>query len=109
MTSSANPAFVTAQEAEQLMREGAVLVDIRETEERTEMIPGALHMPLSAINHALLPVEAGRRVLFHCRSGRRTTMNAEALAAKAGDREVCLLDGGIDGWAAAGLPVTRNA
>ena len=45
-------------------------------------------------------------MIFHCRTGRRTEMNAEALAASVPTDEVYLLQGGIEGWQAAGLPVS---
>ena len=47
----------------------------------------------------------GQPVIFHCRTGRRTEMNAEALAASVPTDDVYLLQGGIEGWQAAGLPV----
>src|SRR5690606_41072996 len=52
---------------------------------------------------------AASTVVFHCRSGMRTRANAAALEAAAGGREVLLLDGGIDAWKQAGLPVVREA
>jgi hypothetical protein len=46
-------------------------------------------------------------VIFHCRSGARTQGNAARLAAKASDAsEAFILEGGIDAWKKAGLPVT---
>ncbi len=47
-------------------------------------------------------------MIFHCRSGARTRMNARALAGAVETDEVYLLEGGIDGWQAAGLPVQRR-
>jgi hypothetical protein len=43
-------------------------------------------------------------VIFHCRSGARTAANAQRLAA-ATDCQAYLLEGGIDAWKKAGLPV----
>ena len=46
-------------------------------------------------------------VVFHCKSGARTRMNAAALAACT-DAEVYILDGGIEAWKAAGYPVRQG-
>jgi rhodanese-related sulfurtransferase len=54
-----------------------------------------------------LPEMAGTDVIFTCRSGMRTAANADRLAAPvAGNTFV--LEGGLDGWARAGLPVEAN-
>ncbi|MGE0565224.1 MAG: rhodanese family protein [Pseudolabrys sp.] len=100
---------VTAQRAAELIREGAVLVDVREADEHArENIPGARHHALSRID-AEHPVRAGDEVLiFHCRSGARTKGNAPRLARAAGQCEAFVLDGGIDAWKKAGLPVAQD-
>ena len=43
-------------------------------------------------------------MVFHCRSGARTSANAARLADAAGC-EAYILEGGIDAWKTAGLPV----
>lgn len=82
----------------------AVLVDVREAMEHArERIAGARLLPLSKIESAA-PLEAGAgAVIFHCRTGTRTAMNAGKLAA-CGAAEFYLLKGGLDGWKASGLP-----
>ena len=47
-------------------------------------------------------------MIFHCRSGQRTSAHAQALASSA-DCDAYLLEGGLDAWKAAGLPVVRDA
>ena len=55
------------------------------------------------------PVRAGDTVLiFHCKSGARTNMNAQRLAASAGQCETYLLGGGIEAWKSAGLPTSAR-
>jgi rhodanese-related sulfurtransferase len=100
---------VTPERAAELVRAGAVLIDIRKAAEHTnENIPGARHHALSQID-AQHPVRAGDTVLiFHCKSGARTNMNAQRLAAAAGDCEVYLLGGGIEAWKRAGLPTSAT-
>jgi rhodanese-related sulfurtransferase len=100
---------VSPARAAELMRQGAVLVDIREANEHArERIPGAHHHALSRID-ADTPIRPGDDVLvFHCRSGARTKGHAARLAAASPDCETYILDGGIDAWKKAGLPVTLD-
>ena len=100
---------VSPEQAAALVREGAVLIDIREASEHaSENIPGARHHALSQID-AQHPVREGDTVLiYHCKSGARTTMNAKRLAAAAGDCQVYLLGGGIEAWKRAGLPTSAK-
>lgn len=96
---------INAKEAKALIDKGALLVDVREAYEYAdENIPGARNEPLSRIAGADLGKGA---VVFHCKSGARTRMNARALAQIAGG-EVYILDGGIEAWKAAGFPVKRG-
>lgn len=95
--------------AERLSRRAAVLVDIREPDEFARRhIKGALSRPLSALEAAHLKIEPGRDVVFTCRSGMRTGANCARLADTV-DGEAFVLEGGVDGWAAAGLPVETDA
>jgi rhodanese-related sulfurtransferase len=97
---------ISPERAARLMREGAVLVDIREADEHArERIPGARHHALTRIDKDT-PLHAGDDVLiFHCRSGARTKSNAPKLAAAAPACETYILEGGLDAWKKAGLPV----
>lgn len=97
---------ITPEQAAQLLREGATLVDVREPDEHArERIPGARNLPLSRLEEAELAVHGGKPVLFHCRSGARTAGNAAQLAGKAGACEAYVVEGGLDAWKRAGLPV----
>jgi rhodanese-related sulfurtransferase len=100
---------ISPNRAAELVRSGAVLVDIREADEHArEHIPGARHHALSRID-TNTPVRAGDDVLiFHCRSGARTKGNAARLAGAAAKCESYILDGGIDAWKKAGLPVALD-
>jgi rhodanese-related sulfurtransferase len=97
---------INAREAKRLVDEGAVLIDVREhNESASENIPGATNHPLSRLK---APLEHNAPVIvFHCKSGARTRMNAMALA-NCTNAEAYILDGGIDAWKAAGLPVKRG-
>jgi rhodanese-related sulfurtransferase len=100
------PKHITASQAKTLVDQGALLIDIRETNEYAdENIPGARNEPLSQIGGN--PITGAPAVVFHCKSGARTRMNANALAGCT-DAEVYILDGGIEAWKAAGYPVKRG-
>lgn len=97
---------VSPKSASEMIEAGAVLVDIREADERlNDRIPSARHVPLSMVASCHPQSIEGQPVIFHCRSGRRTEVNAQLLAAKAASVEVFVLEGGIEAWRAAGLPV----
>lgn len=89
--------------ARKLLDEGAVLVDIREADEHArEHVPGARHNPLSRL--ATVETPPGKAVIFHCRSGARTAAIASRLAGTAAC-DVYVLEGGLEAWKNAGLPV----
>ncbi len=87
----------------------AVLVDIREADEFARVrIRGAQLQPLSQWEKAHLTIDPAADVIFTCRSGARTGGACDRLAARvAGDAYV--LDGGINAWQSAGLPVENDA
>lgn len=101
---------ISPQAAATLLREGgATLVDVREPDEHArERIPGARSLPLSRLEEAELAVQDGKPVLFHCRSGARTGGNSDRLSAKAGLCEGYVVEGGLDAWKRAGLPVATD-
>jgi len=86
----------------------AILVDIREADEYArEHIVGAHLVPLSGFDAHDLDREHGKAAVFHCKGGNRTAANASRILAK-GFPEAYVLEGGIEGWKAAGLPVHRE-
>ena len=60
-------------------------------------------MPLSNFNPADIPDPEGKRVVFACRSGKRSVTASQAAQAH-GLPYDSHLAGGIIGWKAAGLP-----
>ena len=100
---------LTPETVEERVRQGhALLIDIREDDEFARRhIPGALSRPLSPFDAIALPEMAGTDVIFTCRSGMRTATNNERLAAPV-DGNAYVLEGGLDNWVRAGLPVESN-
>ncbi len=101
---------MSALELKQRLDSGqAVLIDVRETDEHArEHVLGARLAPLSAIDAHDFDRDHDKVAVFHCRSGMRTQANAAKLIAR-GFHEAYYLDGGIEAWKAAGLPVHTNA
>ncbi len=103
-----NPKHIQPADAFAMLSHGAVLVDIRETDEwRREHIPVAKHHALSVIERH--PPRHTGAVIFHCRSGNRTAVNAERLAATVPGAKIFVLDGGIEAWRDAGLSTVKDA
>ena len=91
--------------------EGAVIVDVREDEERHQVVPGARSMPMSRAKDdkawaafvADLPKD--KTVVFHCAAGIRAKRAAEKLSAQ-GFKTAYFES--PDQWKAAGLPVEKG-
>ncbi len=92
------------------MNEGqALLIDIREPDEHArEHIVGARLAPLSSLQTKDIADGGAKVAVFHCRSGNRTQVNADKLQA-CGFAQTYCLEGGIEAWKAAGLPVSSNS
>jgi rhodanese-related sulfurtransferase len=91
--------------AAQLAGGNVRLIDVRTDEEVAQgVIPGAEHMPLDRFDPAKLGPDDGRKVVLYCRSGRRSAIAAEKLAAATGE-PVEHLGGGVLSWEEAGQPL----
>jgi len=102
--------LITPADALRRQREGAVIVDVRESHERaTGFAEGALGIArgeLEADPLAALP-DRDADVLIICQSGARSMKAAQALHA-AGYTRIASVDGGTTRWIADGLPITRD-
>ena len=91
-----------ADVAERLKSRRAVLVDIREHDEfARDHVEGAVHAPLSDFERVAIDAR-GCEVVYTCRTGNRTGVNAARLAARV-TGQAFLLEGGLDAWKAEGL------
>lgn len=92
-------------QAVRLAADGALMLDVREPDEwAAGHAAGALHMPLGALRPDDVPRD--RIVVAVCRSGGRSGRAATVLAGAGVD--VRNMAGGMNAWAAANLPVTRD-
>ncbi len=95
----------------------AVIVDIRESEERVQngFIPGAVHLPRGMLEFYADPtspyyrseIAPDKRVILHCAAGGRSALAARSLQ-DLGYANVAHLDGGLAAWAAANQPVAKE-
>lgn len=99
---------IDAAEAQTHIDKGAVLVDVRENNEYTEIrIPGSLLIPLSVFAERFEELPKDKPLVMQCRSGARSAKAAEYLLAN-GYTDVTNLTGGILAWDEAGLPVLKG-
>lgn len=98
---------LSPSDAKLLIEKGAVLIDIRDIDEHArERIPVARNVPLSKLCAESVG-EGHVAIVFHCKSGNRTRMNAPLLS-KAAQVDAFILDGGIEAWRKAGLPIAKD-
>ncbi len=107
------------QVAEELASGDAVLIDIREPQERqtTGVIPGAVSAPRGMLEFYADPSLAAyhkdefdpqQRTILHCATGGRSALGAATLQ-EMGYTNVAHLDGGIKGWQEAGHPTETES
>lgn len=97
--------------AERLERGEVTLIDVREPgEHRAASIKEAALMPLSGFDPEAVKPMADKPIVVHCKAGSRSKQACRKLADAVGrtGAELYYLDGGIDAWKAAGLPVESS-
>lgn len=97
--------------ADWLERGEVMLIDVREPgEHRSASIPGATLQPLSGFDPDAVAGEARQPIVVHCKAGSRSRQACQKLIKAMGRTDIDLyyLDGGIDAWKAAGLPVESS-
>jgi rhodanese-related sulfurtransferase len=97
---------VTVEPAEvrDLIEGGAQVVDVRTAKEHgVSHIEGAAHIPLERLDEEVDQLDRDRPVVVYCRGGNRSGMAAEALSNSGWDAHS--IDGGLVGWAEAGMPI----
>ncbi len=96
---------------EWLKNNEAVLIDVREVVEyKACSIPDSKHLPLSqvTIDKAHLPEHKDKKLVLHCKSGKRSMMACEKLIQEGVNFDIWNLEGGIEAWQATNLPIISN-
>jgi len=94
--------IVDAERAEQMIAEGAHVLDVREPAEfQLGHLPGAQNVPRGVLefkvgDHPVL-TDPAAPVLLYCKNGGRSTLAAQTLK-QMGFTAIEMLAGGFDGW-----------
>lgn len=84
------------------------VVDVRgATEHADGHIPGSQNVPLGYVRDKLDEIPANKPVIFHCQTGRRSSIAASVAAAK-GRTNILNLVGGMDAWQQSDKPVESS-
>ncbi|HEX2088229.1 MAG TPA: molybdopterin-synthase adenylyltransferase MoeB [Solirubrobacteraceae bacterium] len=91
-----------------LVGNGAVIVDVRETEEVAQgKVPGAVHVPRGHLESRIegAAPDRSQRVIVYCASGNRSALAAKTLRDDLGYQDVASMTGGITLWKDRGYEV----
>jgi rhodanese-related sulfurtransferase len=100
-------AEVSALDAVELIRENALLLDVREDHEwQVGHAPEATHVPMSQLNERAAELPTDRTIVCVCHVGGRSAVVTDALN-RSGWQAVNLT-GGMEAWQAAGLAVVDD-
>ncbi len=101
---------VTAQEAKQwLDNNEAIVVDVREPGEYQEVrIKGSTLIPVGTISLNKLPSLNNKKLIIHCKLGKRGGIACEKLLQENPTLDVYNLEGGITSWMDEGYSVEKS-
>jgi rhodanese-related sulfurtransferase len=104
MAMSEEDAELDPKRVEELVGEGAELIDTRRDYEwEGGRIPGARHVEINQLTAEAESISKDRPVIFYCRAGNRSAMAAAAFREAGYDAHS--MAGGIEAWVAAGLAI----
>lgn len=111
----ATPALSPQEGARLAHDPDTLLVDVREKSEleKTGTLSGSVHLPRSHLEFRADPnsltyerqLDAGRRLVTYCASGKRASLAAKTLQDMGYARVAHIADGGFDALKAAGAPI----
>lgn len=88
------------------IKEGALLVDVRENDEVTELaydVPNIIHIPLSQFEERFQEIPKDQKVIMVCKSGGRS-LRATGFLVNHGYENVVNMQHGMIRWAEKGFP-----
>ena len=87
----------------------AVVVDVREpAEHEAERIYGSNLLPLANVCKKSLPCYENKKLVLHCRSGKRSLNACQKLISEDLNLEIYNLEGGISAWSAEGCEIKTS-
>jgi rhodanese-related sulfurtransferase len=107
LDASAGPTAVDVTQAMAMQNQGAMLIDVREPDEYAQgHAPGSTLIPLGQLEKRLdeLKGSKDKPIALICRSGSRSG-KAQQILEKAGFSKAVNVDGGLNAWTKASLPV----
>ena len=100
---------ISANEAKELLTEGALLLDVREQDEiqqKAFVHDEVLNIPFSIFDENYGELPKDRKIVVACHLGIRSLRVAQFLVIQGRDEaNIFSLEGGIEAWKQAGLPV----
>jgi rhodanese-related sulfurtransferase len=94
-----------AQAYEQYGKPSVFFLDVREQDEWDAVhIPNTTLIPLGQLTDRISEIPADQQIVVVCRSGNRSRQGRDILK-QAGLQNVTSMNGGVNGWQAAGYPV----
>ena len=99
---------VSAPEAISLIESGALVIDVRYSP--TTHLPGAMLIPMEVLAARLekLDIAKTQPIVVYCGNGAARGPEASHILTRAGFTNVVNLGAGIEGWRAAGFPVSAG-
>lgn len=107
---AANDGAVDVKQGAAMQKQGALLLDVREQDEYAAVhAPDSSLIPLGQLTSRLAEIQKYKNkfVAVICRSGRRSAQAVELLR-KAGFAQAVNVEGGMNAWESAGLPVIKG-
>ncbi len=101
---------VDAKQGAAMQKQGALLLDVREQDEYAAVhAPGSTLIPLGQLSSRLAEIQQykNKPIAVVCRSGGRSARGVELLR-NAGFTQAVNVEGGMNAWEGAGLPVIKG-
>lgn len=98
--------MITAHQlAQALAAQQLLVVDVREpAEHQAQAIAGSYLLPLATLRADQLP-NTKQGIVLHCKAGKRSEQAYQQLITENPQLDLYSLEGGIEAWQQAGLPV----
>jgi rhodanese-related sulfurtransferase len=100
----------SVEETAELLKNDVLLIDVREPDEIATQgydVKSVLTIPLGDLENQLSNLPKDKQIIFACQGGGRSQQAFE-LAKANGFKNVANMEGGMNSWSEAGLPVTSN-